>query len=445
MPLNVLDFGVRGNIDKSATTAIQAAVDQCHEAGGGTVLLPAGRYSSGTIRLRSQVRLELESGAVLVASQDPVDYQPLRQGAGDLQQEQGHALLVAEDAHTVAITGSGVIDGGGNEGLRHPRAAEVFRPAMLCFEGCRNVRIEGVTFLHPSQWTLHLLCCQDVLVRGVTILAHMERINTDGIDPDGCRNVIISDCVIRTGDDSIVIKDTRNNGCRNIVVSNCVLSSACAALKIGTEATGDIRNVTFSNCVIENTNVALALYQKDGSTYENILFSSMIIESYAQFPILIDIKPRDYRNPTCGRIRTVSFDHITVRSPGRVLVEGLPDHPVENVRFHNLTWTVTGSLVTTDIRKPAGARRSIADPDRENFAACAAQFVFAFVHGISLRDIRLYTEEQPMDRGLFHLRNVREARFTDIDAPDIPCDKPRITADPASQWNITAQESTNSE
>ncbi|HHT36025.1 MAG TPA: glycoside hydrolase family 28 protein, partial [Firmicutes bacterium] len=100
--------------------------------------------------------------------------------------------------------------------------------------------------------------------------ANQQQINTDGIDPDGCRNVTISDCKITTGDDSIVIKSTEGDLSENITVTNCILSSRHAALKLGTEAIGDVKNITFSNCVIRS-NVGLALYMKDGSNYENII------------------------------------------------------------------------------------------------------------------------------------------------------------------------------
>lgn len=414
MSYSVCDFGTAGDGATFDSPAIQKAVDACHAAGGGTVVVPAGRYRCGTIVLRANVCLHLESGAVIAASRQREDYDPIERGAGDVQGRKGYAVLAAHKADNVAVTGLGVIDGGGNEALRHPRAAEIFRPAMVYFDGCRNVRFEGVTFLYPSQWTVHLIRCHDVLIRGITILAHMDRINTDGIDPDGCRNVVISDCVIRTGDDSIVIKDTQGEGCANIAVSNCVLSSSCAALKIGTEALGDIRNVTFSNCVIENTNVALALYQKDGSTYENILFTNMIVESYAQFPIMLDITPRDFQHPTPGRIRTVSFDNVTVRSPGRVYMEGLPGYPIENVSFANLTWTITGALKTQDAQKPPGARRVVKDPERVNHAGHPYLFTCVHAASVRIRDVTVFDEQATPDRGMFYFNHVRGATVQGI-------------------------------
>jgi hypothetical protein len=256
------------------------------------------------------------------------------------------------------------------------------------------------------------------MIRGVTITANRGRINTDGIDPDGCRNVIISDCRIETGDDCIVIKSTEGDPCENITVANCVLSSSHAALKIGTEAIGDIRNMTFNNCVIRDTDVALALYMKDGSTYENMVFSNMVIEAGGEFPILLDVTPRYYREPKIGRIRNILFDNLVVTGPGRVFMEGMPGRPIEDVRFRDVLWNVTGRCRTEGIQKPPGARRVEIDPDRINYAVHPYQFIAAHVDGLTLRDIRIKPgrEGYVPDRGQLYAERVERLAVERVEA-----------------------------
>lgn len=411
---NVRNGGAKGDGVTLDQAALQAVVDRCAAAGGGTVRVPAGAYLIGTVELRSNVCVHLDMGARLLAADRPECFPEISKTPHGNLPGQIQAVLWADNAENITVSGSGTVDGGHPEALSSAAAVNVrFRPALVFFRNCRNVKFLDVTLQHSSLWTLHLQRCVDVMVRGVTIRNNPHRINADGIDPDGCRNVIISDCNIIAGDDAICIKSTEGDPCENIVVSNCVLSTTCAALKIGTEALGDIRNITFTNCVIHDTNVALALYMKDGSTYENMIFSNMIIESRNQFPILVDVTPRYYREPRQGRIRSIVFENVMVSSPGRCQIEGLPDMPIENLTLRNITWNVTGPLQTGNVRKPAGARRTERDPDAPNHAANPYQFVAAHVRDLEVSNVKLYDRRTDADtdasRGLIHLHDVRGA------------------------------------
>jgi polygalacturonase len=423
MGFDVKHFGAIGDGKTLDHEAIQSAIDACSQLGGGMVVVPKGTYLCGTIHIRSNVSLHLEMGAVILGADDPLLYPEICKTPYGNLPGQIQALLWADGVENISIIGQGTIDGGGASALSPSVAAEVnFRPVLVFFRDCKNAKFSDITLQYSCFWTLHLLRCEDVMVRGVTILANMDRINTDGIDPDGCKNVIISDCNMKTGDDCIVIKSTEGDVCENIVVTNCVLSSRHAALKIGTEAMGSIRNITFNNCIIYDSNVALALYMKDGSIYENMVFSNMVIEAYNDFPILIDISPRYYREPKLGLIRNITFDNITMRAKGRCYIEGRPEQAIENVQFRNITWNITGSLDTANSIKPQGARRVEIDPLRVNYAVHPYQFIAVHVDSLTLSDIRIRSEQQIShpDRGTVYADHVHNLNLERIDSRVLP-------------------------
>jgi hypothetical protein len=407
MIYNVRDFGARGDGVSLDHEAIQRTLDMCGRDGGGQVVVPRGTYLCGTIRLRSNVRLHLDMGAVILAAEDESHFPEICKTPFGNLPGQIQALLWADHVENLTICGDGIVDGGQNKPLRSNDAVGVkFRPALIFCRDCRNIKFIDVTMRYASFWTLHLLRCTDVAVRGVTILANQDRINTDGIDPDGCKDVRISDCDITTGDDCIVIKSTEGDLSENITVTNCVLKSKQAALKLGTEAIGDIRNVVFSNLVIRS-NVGLALYMKDGSTYENIISSNIIMDVTNDFPLILDITPRYYREPRIGKIRNVTLSNIDLTGKGRFYIEGMPGSPVTNVSLRDIAWTITGPCRIESARKPIGARRVELDPNSPNHATQPYQLVIVNAQGVSVDGLRLYdrTGAELKKRGLLYISN----------------------------------------
>lgn len=422
MARDVKAFGAKGDGLALDSGAIQAALDAAAVAGG-TVVVGPGHYRCGTLHLRGQVELHLQAGAVLHAVDDAALFPEIAKTPYGNLPGQIQALLWADGVDRVAVTGQGIIDGGGVEAIQGDVAAAVkFRPALVFCRGCRDVKFLDVTLRHSSFWTLHLMRCVDVQVRGVTIDAVRGRINTDGIDPDGCRNVVISDCNINGGDDCIVIKSTEGDVCENIVVSNCVLSTRCAAIKIGTEAVGDIRNVAVSNCVVRDTDVGLALYMKDGSTYENMVFSNLVMEVGNAFPLLVDVTPRYYREPKIGRIRNIVMQNLMIRGAGRGYVEGVAGVPIENLTLRDIMWDVTGPL-DLSAGKPWGARRVDMDPGMANHAAVPYQFVVRHVRGLRASGIQIADcrggAGGAFDRGYLHGTGLEDAVVEGVRGPGL--------------------------
>jgi hypothetical protein len=339
---NILDFGARGDADTHDTQAIQAAIDACSAAGGGSVLIPGGRtYLSGQIDLKSHTHVHLEGGARLMASKDPAAY---RDGT----------FLSARNAVNCSIGGPGELFGRGVEFMQEDRGAiywldreHTFRPRMIHWIGCQNVSFRDLTIRDAPVWSLHLTGCEDVLIQGIRILNNLKVPNCDGIDPDHCRNVRISDCHIEAGDDCIVLKTLKEYNaygpCENITVTGCTLVSTSSALKIGTESCADIRNVIFDACVIRNSNRGLSIQLRDNGCVENVVFSNMIVETrlFADDwwgkaePIYVTAL---HRTPgsELGRVRHVRFSNILCRGENGVFLCGSPDSPLEDVVLENV-------------------------------------------------------------------------------------------------------------
>ncbi|MCC5839881.1 MAG: hypothetical protein JJT96_07145 [Opitutales bacterium] len=380
-----LDPPANGETAAATTASIQRALDTYHRQGGGTVTLQAGRYLSGSLTMPSGVTLHLAHGSRLVAADDPTLFPALADHDEKLTANaRSGALLQARGAEDIAITGSGTLDGGGewDAAPDWQTAQGIFRPAVSYFENCRDVDFTGIRIVGSKWWTLHLRRCDGVRIRGVRIRSNWP--NSDGIDPDGCRNVIISDCDLLCGDDCIVAKSTQGDPCENIVVTNCILETEKACFKLGTESRGPFRNIAISNCVMRG-DVCFSLYMKDGGIMENITGSHLIMDTTAPFPILIDAMPRDYRSGLpAGTIRNVQLSHCVVRGNGRVWLEGSADAPLENIRLSTIDWSMDEPLPENPLPKPLGSARVILDPARPAYEREPTQVIAVNVRGLRL-------------------------------------------------------------
>ena len=205
--LDIRDFGAVGDGKTLCTAAIQRALDLCGEAGGGTVSLPAGVWLSGALSLHSHITLEVASGAVLKASQNPADY-PEIEARWEGRQQPSHAPFVGgSNLVDITIRGSGIIDGDGSYWWERYRekSLELPRPRLISFADCRRVRIQGIELVNSPSWTVNPVRCDDLLIEGITIRNPWDSPNTDGINPDSCSNVRIANCYISVGDDCVTL------------------------------------------------------------------------------------------------------------------------------------------------------------------------------------------------------------------------------------------------
>lgn len=346
-PLNVTEFGAVGDGTTLNTKALQKAIDAATAPGAsGSLVVPRGRFVTGTLYLRSGLQLELQAGAVIQASGNIEDYDFMDvTGHKDLQP---YHFLVLKELNDVAIFGAGTIDGSGPSFWeKTPNRLGWYReldkrpsPMVECV-GCRNLNFRGIEIANSPGWTLHLKCSEDVLIDGVRIRNNLFGPNTDGIDINGCRDVRISNCLIEAGDDAIVLKTTKDaQPCERVVVTNCIIDTNCRALKLGAhESFLDMRDVAFSNCVVRQSVAVFALYCRNGGILENIVVSNITGNAFSNpdfnQPIHIDLGCCK-GDTKLGQIRNVSISNLILHSNGRVLINGDPAQYVENISLDNI-------------------------------------------------------------------------------------------------------------
>ena len=345
-------FGAIGDGRTKDTNSVQRAIDACTASGGGIVYLGPGAYLCGTIILKSNVTLYLEAGATVLGSGDINDYKP-------------NHLIFASGAQNVGLAGPGKIDGQGSafwvRSQRSPVSEDkVWSDAvhldwthtpkhpspMVEFEGCTDVRITDVFLCNAPGWTLRPFNCDRVEIRGIVIKNPVYSPNSDGIDPTSCQDVVISDCIIDTGDDAICLKSESLNGApvrlsRNIVVTNCILTGCCNGFKFGTPTFGGFENITFSNSVIYNDDVSLPSRVIAG------IQLSTVDGGWVDGVVISGIQMRRVRSPICIRRGTRYTENVTPQNGLRgVVINGL--HATDAI----LTSSITGlpGLHVEDVR-----------------------------------------------------------------------------------------------
>jgi polygalacturonase len=380
---SVKDFGAVADGKTKCTDAVKKAIETAVKAGGGTVFFPAGEFLTGPIHLQSKITLSLDAGCVLKFSTDFNDYLPMVKSRWEgVECNNFSPQIYAYEANDIAIIGRGVIEGQGKvwwdamrraagpqselakyiemfrqnnkEAIQLPyfRNRNLFlRPPMIQLVSCRRVRIEGVKLQNPPFWTCNPVYCEDMVITGLSIKNPGNSPNTDGINPDSCKNVHISDCHISVGDDCITIKSGRDEDgrrvgkpCENITVTNCTMLDGHGGVVIGSEMSGGVKKVTITNCVFDGTDrgIRLKTSRNRGGVMEDITVSNIMMNNVGAGPIHLDMFYE--RNLPAGPItektpavRNLYFSNIIVRnakSGGFML--GIEEMPVQNVSFSDI-------------------------------------------------------------------------------------------------------------
>lgn len=386
---DIRDFDAVGDGRALNTRAVQTAIDACHRDGGGVVRIPAGDYVIGTIRLKDNITLSLDHGAGLLGSTNKADYPA--EGLDDPREGGPHCLIYARDATNITIEGLGVIDGRGSAGnfprLRIRGRNTGLRPRLLRFTNCDRVTFSGVTYRRPAFWGLHLVDCHNLHFNGVTLRFRNNNFNNDGLDLDGCENVLIENCDIDSGDDAICLKSSQNP-CRNIIVRNCRVASNTAALKFGTSSRGGFLDVKVTNCLFHDSPMgAIKLQLVDGGRLENVAISRIAMEDVGN-PIFIRLGNRgktfdgSREKAPVGTLKNVHIRDVVAtvtiedrekaaravykrlkvdKSPGvtdaeksragPIMITGIPGHCVENVTLENVTISFPGHGTAADAKR----------------------------------------------------------------------------------------------
>ncbi len=371
----VTDFGACADGRTINTRAIQAALDACGTNGGGTVIVPAGCFVTGTLWLRDHVEFHLQSGAVLMASPNLNDYNPLDAYPQNfLSREEewnGAHLILGVEINDVSITGPGTIDGNGQiffadpipyppfcwrDGLALSKDKEKLRPGQtIVFCESKNIRIRDVAIRNSTCWSCFLHGCEDVFISGLKINNAPYAANTDGIDIDCCRNVTIRDCIIDTGDDAITLRGDcaplkdKSRVCENIVVNNCVVGSSSSVFRIGV-GDGVIRNAVFSNIIITRGGVGISFQSAysagPGVAISNITFRDVYASNLAHPFMVMAGKPE-----ATAQIENIVIDGMSAEVfASGVLIGNEHTHP-RHISLRNLKLTVVPNPVKLDSRE----------------------------------------------------------------------------------------------
>lgn len=363
---------------QDATRALRAAIEACHRAGGGRVVVPPGEFPTGPIHLESNVNLHVSEGATLRFSRDPADYLPAVPTRWEGVELMGYSPLVYAWGKTnVAITGGGTLDGqadgahwwpwkrgeGGTD--QKPDRDRLFARAeagvpvaeRLCGEGCAlrpqfvqlyrctNVLVEGVRITRSPMWVIHPVLSRNVTVRGVTVVSAGP--NNDGCNPESSTDVLVEDSVFDTGDDCIAIKSGRNADGRRlaapserIVVRGCRMRAGHGGVTIGSEATGGVRDVFVERCVMSSPDLERGIRIKTnarrGGRIEGVYVRDVEIGEVGS-AIDVDLLYEEGADgPFAPVVRDLRIDRLTVERARRALfVRGLPGSPVEGLRLRD--------------------------------------------------------------------------------------------------------------
>ena len=442
---DVRAFGARGDGRSVDTPAINAAIEAANAAGGGTVRFPAGTYLSASVHLESHVGLYLEHGAVLEAADPSVakydDPEPNVWGDEHHYQDFGrshwhNSLIWGEGLEDVSITGPGLIYG---KGLirSEPKAARGTANKAIALRDCRHVTLRDVSIRHGGWFAILATGVDDLTIDDVKIDT-----NRDGIDVDACRNVRIANSHVNSPyDDGICLKSSyglgRARATENVTVTNCAVTGydegslldgtyrreveyghgPTGRIKFGTESNGGFRNITISNCVLEYGR-GLAIESVDGGSIEDVSISNVTMRDVVNAPIFVRLGRR-MRGPEgvpIGVVRRVSISDVVasgVAADQGVLISGIPEHPIEDLRLSNIRIAYAGGGRPEDAAlEPEEEEAEYPEPYRFGRLPAWA-FFLRHVSGVDLSQVDVSHDTPDMRPGLV-LRDARRVRLDGV-------------------------------
>lgn len=373
--LNVMDFGAAGDGKHNDTNFIQSAIAACPQ--NGVVYFPKGEYVSSPLFLKSNMTIEFQKGSVLIGDRDRENYPVLKGTVSDkcdadyyLSSWEGHAddcyasLLTGIDVKNVCITGEGVIDGnaGYNTWWHEPKVKrKAWRPKTIFLNRCENILIEGISIKNSPSWTIHPLMCKNLKIIDVDVENPKDAPNTDGFDPESCKDVYAIGDSFSVGDDCIAIKAGKYETsrkypvmCENIIIRNCIMEYGHGAVVIGSEMSCGVKGVTAEKCVFKNTDRGIRIKTRrgrggiiDGICADNLVMENVSVPFTVNCFYFCDADgkseyvwskgklPIDDRTPYIGHI---SLKNIICKNAKYAagFMYGLPERKIECVDMENI-------------------------------------------------------------------------------------------------------------
>lgn len=399
--INLQEVGAKADGKTLNTAVIAKTIAELAQQGGGTLFFPAGTYLTGPIELKSNITLDLESGAVLSFSDDFDQYLPFVQMRYEgVVMNSFHPLIYANEAENITIKGRGVLEGNGkkwwmaawgfdgagiktdlskyqdlwtktnpgfkiedNSDWKGTLAKRFFRPPFFQAYKCKNIRIEGVKFTNSPFWTVNPEFSSNIVIDGITI-ENPDSPNTDGINPESCDNVHIANCHISVGDDCITIKSGRDlQGrqygvpCQNITITNCTMLAGHGGVVIGSEMSGDVRKVVISNCIFDGTDrgIRIKSTRGRGGIVEDIRVSNIVMRNIQKEAINLNLfyskvpeEPVSDRTPIFRNIHISNMTGVDINAAGAIL--GLPEMPASDLSFTDIDLKAKTGFTISDAK-----------------------------------------------------------------------------------------------
>jgi polygalacturonase len=395
---NVVSFGAKNDSSQLVTESVRKAIEAASKAGGGTVYFPAGKYLTGPIHLKSNITIFIDAGAILHFSDNFDDYLPMVPSRWEGTDVVNFSpLFYAYKAENITITGRGVIDGHGkkwwdfhhklyDKSMSRTKWQEEFaknnlqvikpdepfmidrgflRPPFIQPMYCKNVLIEGITIRNSPFWTVNPEFCENVTIHNLTIV-NPKSPNTDGINPESCKYVHISNCHISVGDDCITIKSGKDRAGRamampaeNYTITNCTMLSGHGGVVIGSEMSGGVKKITISNCIFDGTDrgIRIKTVRGRGGVVEDIRVDNIIMKNIRDQAIVLDMHyARTQAEPVSERtpqFKNIHFSNITAQTNEAVFLNGLAEMPIDDITFHDILFDAQKGITVKEARNIA--------------------------------------------------------------------------------------------
>lgn len=389
---NIIDYGAVDDGVSLNTEYFGKTIEECSRYGGGTIIVPEGKWLTGPIHLKSNINIRLEKGAVIEFTDVYSEYLPVVFTRWEGVECYNYSpLIYAEDCENIAITGDGTLAGNGeswwhwkSQKLQQDAAERLYnaeynkvpvekrvfgtekdalRPSFIQPINSKNILIEGIRIENGPMWTIHPVYCEDVIIRKVTVMTG-GGYNTDGLNPDSSKNILIEDCYFETGDDCIAINSGMNEDgwrvgrpCENIIIRNCHMNEGHGCVAIGSGMSGGVRNVYVENCKFTGGDMGIRLKSMRGRGgyirnihMKNIKISDMRCEGITinMYYASSSVNPQSDTPPVCEDVILENISISNVRNT--ISLRGLPEKPVERIKLLNINAEGQNDIVCKDIK-----------------------------------------------------------------------------------------------